>query len=102
MVSGLGPVIGEALVRHPEVDMVSFTGSTRAGKQIASLAADSVKRIALEMGGKSANIILDDANLDEALVAGVRSCYANSGQICVAAAPRCSYPGAATRRSSRR
>jgi aldehyde dehydrogenase (NAD+) len=84
LVSGAGPVIGEALVRHPQVDMVSFTGSTRAGKQIAAIAADSVKRVALEMGGKSANIILDDANLDEALASGVRSCYANSGQICVA------------------
>ncbi len=84
LVSGVGPVIGEALVRHPEVDMVSFTGSTRAGKQIAAIAAGSVKRVALEMGGKSANIILDDANLDEALAAGVRSCYVNSGQICVA------------------
>ncbi|MGH8995966.1 MAG: aldehyde dehydrogenase family protein [Acidimicrobiales bacterium] len=84
LVSGFGPVVGEALVKHPQVDMVSFTGSTRAGKQIAGLAADSVKRLALEMGGKSANIILDDANLDEALVAGVRACYVNSGQICVA------------------
>lgn len=84
LVSGVGPVIGEALVRHPDVDMVSFTGSTRAGKQIAAIAADSVKRVALEMGGKSANIILDDANLDEALVAGVRACYVNSGQICIA------------------
>jgi YVTN family beta-propeller protein len=84
LVSGFGPVVGEALVRHPDVDMVSFTGSTRAGKQIAALAAESVKRVALEMGGKSANIILEDANLDEALVAGVRACYMNSGQVCVA------------------
>ena len=84
LLSGTGPVVGEALVRHPDVDMVSFTGSTRAGKQVAALAAGSVKRVALEMGGKSANIILDDANLDEALLAGVRACYTNSGQICVA------------------
>jgi len=84
LVSGFGPVVGEALVRHPDVDMVSFTGSTRAGKQIAALAAESVKRVALEMGGKSANIILEDANLDEALLAGVRACYLNSGQVCVA------------------
>ncbi|MGH9045699.1 MAG: aldehyde dehydrogenase family protein [Acidimicrobiales bacterium] len=84
LLSGTGPAVGEALVRHPDVDMVSFTGSTRAGKQIAEIAAGSVKRVALEMGGKSANIILDDANLDEALQAGVRACYANSGQICVA------------------
>jgi acyl-CoA reductase-like NAD-dependent aldehyde dehydrogenase len=84
LVSGFGPVVGEALVRHPDVDMVSFTGSTRAGKQIAALAAESVKRVALEMGGKSANIILEDANLDEALLAGVRACYMNSGQVCVA------------------
>jgi aldehyde dehydrogenase (NAD+) len=84
LVSGFGPVVGEALVRHPDVDMVSFTGSTRAGKQIAALAAESVKRVALEMGGKSANIILEDANLDDALPAGVRACYMNSGQVCVA------------------
>jgi len=84
LVSGTGPVIGEALVAHPDVDMVSFTGSTRAGKQIAALAAASVKRVALEMGGKSANILLDDADLDKALISGVRACYTNSGQVCIA------------------
>ena len=84
LVSGTGPEVGEALVIHPDVDMVSFTGSTRAGKQIAALAAESVKRVALEMGGKSANILLDDADFDKALPAGVRACYVNSGQVCVA------------------
>jgi aldehyde dehydrogenase (NAD+) len=84
LVSGTGPVVGEALVRHPDVDMISFTGSTRAGKRIATLAAEQVKRVALEMGGKSANILLEDADLDVALPASVAGCYMNSGQVCVA------------------
>ncbi len=63
LVTGLGPVVGEALVKHPKVDMISFTGSTRAGKRISEVAAHQVKRVALELGGKSASVILEDADL---------------------------------------
>ncbi len=82
LISGYGPEVGEALVAHPDVDMVSFTGSTRAGKRIAEVAAGSVKRVALELGGKSANIILDDADLEAAVTNGVSNMYLNSGQAC--------------------
>jgi aldehyde dehydrogenase (NAD+) len=84
LVTGLGPVVGEALASHPDVDMVSFTGSTRAGKRVSELAAQTVKRVALELGGKSANIILDDADFDKAVRGGVNNCYFNSGQTCSA------------------
>jgi acyl-CoA reductase-like NAD-dependent aldehyde dehydrogenase len=84
LVSGVGPVVGEAIAAHPDVDMVSFTGSTRAGKRVAELAAASVKRVALELGGKSANVILPDADLEKAVAAGVTNCYLNSGQTCTA------------------
>ena len=84
LVMGHGPVVGEALVAHPDVDMVSFTGSTRAGKRISELAAQTVKRVALELGGKSASVILDDADLQAAVRATVGSCFLNSGQTCVA------------------
>ncbi len=84
LVSGTGPVVGEAIAAHPDVDMVSFTGSTRAGRRVAELAAQTVKRVALELGGKSANIILDDADFDRAVSAGVTNCYLNSGQTCTA------------------
>jgi len=84
VVTGYGPVVGEALAAHPDVDMVSFTGSTRAGKRVSELASKTVKRVALELGGKSANVILDDANFEEAVGAGVGSCYFNSGQTCSA------------------
>lgn len=84
MVSGIGPVVGEALVTHPDVDMISFTGSTRAGKRIAELAANGVKRVALELGGKSANVVLDDADLDAAIADTFASAYLNSGQSCAA------------------
>jgi aldehyde dehydrogenase (NAD+) len=84
LVSGEGPTVGEALVSHPEVDMISFTGSTRAGTRIATLAAGRSARVLLEMGGKSANIVLADADLDQALKPSVMSCFANSGQICTA------------------
>jgi betaine-aldehyde dehydrogenase len=84
LVTGLGPVVGEALASHPEVDMISFTGSTRAGKRVSELAAQTVKRVALELGGKSANIILDDADLEKAVRGGVSNCYFNSGQTCSA------------------
>jgi aldehyde dehydrogenase (NAD+) len=84
LVSGSGPDVGEAMVLHPEVDMVSFTGSTRAGKRVSELAAASVKRVALELGGKSANVILPDADLERAVTTGVTMCYLNSGQTCSA------------------
>ncbi|MGH9209527.1 MAG: aldehyde dehydrogenase family protein [Acidimicrobiales bacterium] len=84
LVSGTGPVVGEAIVSHPDVDMVSFTGSTRAGKRVAELGAASVKRVTLELGGKSANVILDDADLEKAITDGVGKCYLNSGQTCSA------------------
>ncbi len=87
LVSGLGPVVGEAMAAHPDVDMVSFTGSTRAGKRVAQVGAETVKKIALELGGKSANVILDD--LDEkgfakAVRDGVGKAFLNSGQTCSA------------------
>ncbi len=87
LVSGTGPVVGEAIASHPDVDMVSFTGSTRAGKRVGELGAQSIKRVALELGGKSANILLDDLDdeaLEKAARAGVQSCYLNSGQTCTA------------------
>ncbi|SDG98824.1 aldehyde dehydrogenase family protein [Klenkia brasiliensis] len=85
LVSGVGPVVGEALVAHPDVAMVSFTGSTRAGKRIAEVAAGSVKRVALELGGKSANVVLDDADLEEAIAGGfANSVGLNCGQACTA------------------
>lgn len=82
LVDGDGPTVGEALSRHPGIDMMSFTGSTRAGKIVAKLSADTVKRVTQELGGKSANIILDDANFEQAVVGGVRGCFNNSGQSC--------------------
>ena len=82
LVNGEGGTVGDALTSHPDIDMVSFTGSTRAGVAIAKNAADSVKRVAQELGGKSANIILDDADLNEAVAGGVLHCFANSGQSC--------------------
>jgi acyl-CoA reductase-like NAD-dependent aldehyde dehydrogenase len=84
LVNGAGPVVGEAIASHPEVDMVSFTGSTRAGRRVAELAAQTVKRVTQELGGKSPNVLLDDADLTKAVPAGVQGCYANSGQTCSA------------------
>jgi acyl-CoA reductase-like NAD-dependent aldehyde dehydrogenase len=84
LVTGLGPVVGEALAEHPLVDKISFTGSTRAGKRVMELCAQTLKRVSLEMGGKSANIILEDADLSQAIPAGVFGCYLNSGQVCSA------------------
>jgi betaine-aldehyde dehydrogenase len=84
LVTGLGPVVGEAIAAHPDVDMVSFTGSTRAGKRVSELAAQRVARVTLELGGKSANVILDDANLEVAVSKGVGDCFLNSGQTCSA------------------
>ena len=84
LVTGTGAQAGEALVRHPGVDMISFTGSTRAGKRISELASQSIKRVALELGGKSASVILDDADLATAVKSTVNGCYLNSGQTCTA------------------
>jgi len=82
LVNGDGPTVGEAIAAHPEIDMVSFTGSTAAGVRVAKLAADTVKRVAQELGGKSANIILADADLKTAVTEGVHACYTNGGQNC--------------------
>ncbi|MFZ5619284.1 MAG: aldehyde dehydrogenase family protein [Pseudomonadota bacterium] len=82
LVDGTGPEVGAALSRHPGVDMVSFTGSTRAGVEVAKNAAPTVKRVAQELGGKSANIILDDADFRKAVSRGVMACMNNSGQSC--------------------
>lgn len=84
LVNGTGPVVGEAIASHPDVDMVTFTGSTRAGRRVSELASKTVKRVTLELGGKSANIILDDADFEKAVTTGVNNCYLNSGQTCSA------------------
>jgi aldehyde dehydrogenase (NAD+) len=87
LITGFGPVVGEAIASHDEVDMVSFTGSTRAGKRVSELASQTVKRVALELGGKSPNILLDDLEgeaLQKAVQDGVGKCYLNSGQTCSA------------------
>ena len=84
LVTGYGETVGEALVSHREVDMVSFTGSTRAGIRVSQLGAATVKRVALELGGKSAAIILDDADFPRAVKGVVSNCFINSGQTCTA------------------
>ncbi len=82
LVNGDGPTVGQAIAAHPGVDLVSFTGSTRAGILVAKAAADTVKRVHQELGGKSANIVLPDADLKKAVADGVRNCFRNSGQSC--------------------
>src|SRR5262245_30153219 len=82
LVNGDGPTVGQALASHPDVDMMSFTGSTRAGILVAKAAADTVKRVHQELGGKSANILFDDADLSSAVSRGVAGCFGNSGQSC--------------------
>jgi aldehyde dehydrogenase (NAD+) len=82
LVNGDGPTVGQAISSHPDVDMVSFTGSTRAGIQVAKAAADTVKRVHQELGGKSANILLPDVDLKKAVAKGVTGCFGNSGQSC--------------------
>jgi len=82
LVNGDGPTVGVAIASHPGIDMVSFTGSTRAGVQVAINAAPTVKRVTQELGGKSANIILDDADFQTAVAGGVNGCFMNSGQSC--------------------
>lgn len=99
LVSGHGRVVGEALVKHPGVDMISFTGSTGAGKRVSELAAGTVKRVALELGGKSASVILEDADLPTAVKSTVSGCFLNAGQTCSALTrllvPESRYPEAA-------
>tara|TARA_B110000116_G_scaffold15777_1_gene12785 strand:+ start:222 stop:1652 length:1431 start_codon:yes stop_codon:yes gene_type:complete len=82
LVNGDGLTVGEAMSSHPGIDMMSFTGSTRAGIAVAKGSADTVKRVAQELGGKSANIILDDADFESAVTGGARHCFNNSGQSC--------------------
>jgi len=82
LISGTGRVAGEALAAHPDVDMVSFTGSTRGGQRVAEVASRTIKRVTLELGGKSASIVLEDADLTKAVRATVNSCFLNSGQTC--------------------
>jgi aldehyde dehydrogenase (NAD+) len=82
LVNGDGPTVGQALASHPQVDMMSFTGSTRGGVAVAIAAAPSVKRVTQELGGKSANVLLDDVDLEAAVSGGVRACFLNSGQSC--------------------
>ena len=82
LVNGDGPTVGSAIAAHPDVAMVSFTGSTRAGVAVALAAAPTVKRVTQELGGKSANIILDDTDLDSAVKEGVQACFRNTGQSC--------------------
>ncbi len=84
LVSGHGSIVGQALSVHPDVDLVSFTGSTGAGVRVSEAAAPSVKRVTLELGGKSANIILDDADIATAAKVAISACFANSGQTCSA------------------
>jgi acyl-CoA reductase-like NAD-dependent aldehyde dehydrogenase len=84
LVAGPGATVGERLAAHPGVAMVSLTGSTEAGRRVAALAAQTVKRVTLELGGKSANVILPDADLETAVRNGVDNCYANAGQTCAA------------------
>ncbi|MFD4639361.1 aldehyde dehydrogenase family protein [Lentzea sp. NPDC058436] len=84
LVHGTGPVVGEALAAHADVDMVSFTGSTKAGRRVSAVAAETVKRVALELGGKSACVVLDDADLGRAVKIAVANSFMNNGQACSA------------------
>jgi acyl-CoA reductase-like NAD-dependent aldehyde dehydrogenase len=84
IVTGYGPVVGEAIASHPMVDMVSFTGSVRAGKRVGALAGEGIRKVTLELGGKSAFVVLDDAPFDKAIPAGARNAMLNSGQTCSA------------------
>ena len=82
MIHGDGPTVGEAMSKHPDIDMMSFTGSTRAGISVAKSSADTVKRVTQELGGKSANILLEDADFEKSVTKGVLHCMNNSGQSC--------------------
>src|SRR5262249_41668603 len=81
-ISGDGPSVGQVMAGHPDIDMMSFTGSTRAGIIVAKTAADTVKRVAQELGGKSPNIILPDADFELSVRKGVEGCFGNTGQSC--------------------
>ncbi len=85
-VCGVGPGAGEAIVRHPLIRVVSFTGSTAVGERIAGIAAPMMKRLSLELGGKNAAIVFDDADVDKAVATLVRSCFLNQGEICLCTA----------------
>jgi aldehyde dehydrogenase (NAD+) len=82
LIQGDGPTVGAAMSAHPDIDMISFTGSTRAGRDVAKRAADTIKRVTQELGGKSANILLDDVDFEHAVASGVTGCASNSGQSC--------------------
>ena len=82
LVHGLGTTVGRAMSSHPDLEMISFTGSTRAGIDIQKSAADNIKRVSLELGGKSPNIILDDVDLEQAVTMGIKQCFLNTGQSC--------------------
>ena len=82
VVSGTGPDVGEAIVLHPQVDMISLTGSVRAGRRVMELASRSVKKCALELGGKSANVVLPGADVERAVTVGIEDAFRNSGQVC--------------------
>jgi aldehyde dehydrogenase (NAD+) len=84
LVSGTGAVVGEAMAAHPGVDMISFTGSTRAGRRVYELASSTIKRVALELGGKSPNVIFEDTDFEAAVTAGVGAAFGNCGQTCTA------------------
>lgn len=84
LVSGSGPIVGEAIAAHPEIDMVSFTGSARAGARVSEVAAATIKRVTLELGGKSPNVLLPDADLERAVKSGLSNAYLNGGQTCTA------------------
>jgi aldehyde dehydrogenase (NAD+) len=85
LLPGYGPVVGEAMAVHPDVDMISFTGSTRAGKRVGEVASQTVKRVALELGGKSPYVVLPDTtDMQQAVINGIQKCYLNSGQTCSA------------------
>jgi aldehyde dehydrogenase (NAD+) len=84
IVNGAGSVVGEAIVAHPDVDMISFTGSVRGGQRVSAVAAETIKKVTLELGGKSAFVVLDDAPLDKAIPSGVNNAMLNSGQTCSA------------------
>jgi len=84
LVTGFGPVVGEALAAHRDVDMVSFTGSTAAGRRVSEVAAATVKKVSLELGGKSAYVVLDDADFEKAVKIGLANCFINAGQTCTA------------------
>src|SRR5690606_7046344 len=82
MVNGDGPTVGEAMSKHPDIDMMSFTGSTRAGVAVTKASADTIKRVTLELGGKSPNLIFADADVDDAVRRGLDHCFENTGQSC--------------------